>query len=122
MSAPEHRPPLRRRRGDPGLWPLRELKNYDVMSGDPDVRGWPVVLDGTGVAIGRVEELIVDMPASRVAYLDLALDATSLVDQRHGRVRTADVRVDRQQHHVIVPDLSVLELGAVTLGLDDVGA
>lgn len=56
-----------------GVVPLKELKDYQVAKGDPDVRGWEV-LSNDGRRIGKVEELLVDTAAMRVRYLEIDLD------------------------------------------------
>jgi PRC-barrel domain len=53
--------------------PLSDLHTHKVASGDPDVRGWPVVA-GDGRTVGRVDGLLVDTAAMRVRYLDVILD------------------------------------------------
>jgi hypothetical protein len=53
--------------------PLKELKDYKVAEGDPDVRGWDVV-SSDGRDIGEVDELLVDVEAMKVRYLDVDLD------------------------------------------------
>ena len=56
-----------------GVVPLKELKDYQVAKGDPDVRGWEV-LSNDGRRLGKVEELLVDTAAMRVRYLEIDLD------------------------------------------------
>jgi photosynthetic reaction center H subunit len=52
---------------------LKDLKDYTVAKGDPDVRGWNVYAND-GRRIGEVDELLVDLEAMRVRYLDVDLD------------------------------------------------
>lgn len=52
---------------------LKDLKDYTVAKGDPDVRGWNVYAND-GRRIGEVDELLVDVEAMRVRYLDVDLD------------------------------------------------
>src|SRR5215204_4241940 len=52
---------------------LKDLKDYTVAKGDPDVRGWNVYAND-GRRIGEVDELLVDVEALRVRYLDVDLD------------------------------------------------
>ena len=56
-----------------GVVPLKELKDFQVAKGDPDVRGWEV-LSNDGRRIGKVDDLLVDTAAMRVRYLDIDLD------------------------------------------------
>jgi uncharacterized protein (TIGR02271 family) len=53
--------------------PLGELDDYEVADGFPEVRGWDV-RDSAGRSIGYVYDLLVDLGAMRVAYLDVELD------------------------------------------------
>lgn len=57
---------------DSRIVPLSELHSYKIASGDPDVRGWPVVA-ADGKTIGEVDGLLVDAAALKVRYLDVAL-------------------------------------------------
>lgn len=52
---------------------LKDLKDYTVAKGDPDVRGWNVYAND-GRRIGEVDELLVDVEAMKVRYLDIDLD------------------------------------------------
>lgn len=56
---------------------LKDLKDYTVAKGDPDVRGWNVYAND-GRRIGEVDELLVDVEAMRVRYLDVDLDRDML--------------------------------------------
>lgn len=48
---------------------LRDLPEFEVADGYPDVRGW-TVRGATGTALGTVSELLVDADAEQVRYLD----------------------------------------------------
>lgn len=52
---------------------LKDLKDFQVAKGDPDVRGWNVYAND-GRRIGEVDELLVDVEAMKVRYLDVDLD------------------------------------------------
>jgi hypothetical protein len=69
---------------EPGhtLKPLSRLHDYEIVEGDPDVRGWAVV-GADGRKVGEVADLLVDTDASRVRYLDVAVD-TDLLDAPAG--------------------------------------
>ncbi len=64
---------------DPGhsLRPLGRLHDYQIVDGDPDVRGW-AVLGSDGVQVGEVSDLLVDTDAGRARYLDVAIDTDRL--------------------------------------------
>ncbi|HEX3556162.1 MAG TPA: PRC-barrel domain-containing protein [Thermoanaerobaculia bacterium] len=59
------------------LKPLGRLHDYEIVEGDPDVRGWAVV-GADGRKVGEVSDLLVDTDAGRVRYLDVAVDADLL--------------------------------------------
>jgi uncharacterized protein (TIGR02271 family) len=84
---------------------LGDLDDYDVADGEPDVRGWNV-RTSDGRHGGRVAELIADLSAMEVRYLDVELDKEAL---RLGQTR-----------HVLVP-ISIAALDekakAVDLGV-----
>ena len=65
---------------EPGhtLKPLSRLHAYEIVEGDPDVRGWAVV-GADGKQVGEVSDLLVDTEAGKVRYLDVAVD-TDLLD------------------------------------------
>jgi sporulation protein YlmC with PRC-barrel domain len=56
-----------------GIVPLRDMRDFQVASGDPDVRGWDVIAND-GRSLGKVHELLVDTGAQRVRYLDVELE------------------------------------------------
>jgi hypothetical protein len=55
------------------LTPLTALPDYKLAAGTPDVRGWEV-FGADGRRIGEVNDLLVDVDAGRVEYLDVRLD------------------------------------------------
>lgn len=57
----------------PQIAPLKDLADFRVASGDPDVRGWKVI-GSDGQTLGEVNDLLVDTAALRVRYLDMKLD------------------------------------------------
>jgi len=80
----EHDEPVRRA----GLAHLKDLGDFQVASGYPDIRGWSVI-SANGVKLGKVHDLIVDTTAMRTRYLDVSL-------AKH----VAGTGVDR---HVLIP-------------------
>ena len=83
---------------NPLLRRLRELTDFEVADGNPDVRGW-TVRGNDGQALGIVHELIVDAEALKVRYLDVELD---------GRFR-----INEHENHILLP------IGAASLDEDD---
>ncbi|HEX7181233.1 MAG TPA: PRC-barrel domain-containing protein [Thermoanaerobaculia bacterium] len=83
-----------------GVVPLKQLKDYTVAKGDPDVRGWNVY-SNDGRKIGEVDELLVDTAAMRVRYLDVDLDRDTLAatGQNAGAAGSPGARPG----HVLIP-------------------
>jgi len=79
------------------LYPIDELKDYRIASGEPDIRGWEVrTLNGREV--GEVEDLLVDPARGEVVMLEVDLDNSG----RHLNVPLRAVQLDREHRHVIV--------------------
>lgn len=57
----------------PVLRRLRDLPTFEMATGDPDPRGWPV-RGGDGQAFGTVIELLADLGTRRVLYLTVQLE------------------------------------------------
>ena len=57
----------------PILRRLRDLPDFEMATGDPDPRGWPV-RGGDGQPFGTVQELLVDLETRSVLYLTVQLD------------------------------------------------
>lgn len=85
---PYHRP-------DAELTPLRELGDWTLGDGEPDIRGWEVQTVG-GRAIGTVRDLLVDRKAREVASLDIDLD------DGHTRARAPMRAVQIDRHARVV--------------------
>jgi photosynthetic reaction center H subunit len=79
------------------LYKLGELKDYEVADDDPDVRGWKVIT-ADNKTIGKVEELIVDMDAMKVRYLDIRVnDDISGVDDQHMLIPIGAAAIDEKK-------------------------
>lgn len=72
---------------------LRDLHDYDVAEGYPDVRGWKVKTPD-GRTLGKVHDLIVSVAELRARYLDVDLDD----DFRRTMTGTAD-----DDGHALIP-------------------
>lgn len=81
--------------------------NYEVAPGEPDVRGWDVIL-GTDEAIGEVDDLIIDPGAGKVRYLDVELDrrAVGLERDRHVLIPISGAQIDTEDEHVVLNGLN----------------
>ncbi|UYZ61827.1 PRC-barrel domain-containing protein [Hymenobacter weizhouensis] len=92
---------------------LRDLTEFEVADGDPDVRGW-TARGADGIAFGQVAELIVDVDALKVRYLDIELDYSLGINERDRRILLpiGVAAIDEDGDNVFVPSLtaeSVLE-------------
>jgi hypothetical protein len=83
----------RRRLGQPDhpdgqLAELRQLDDYVIADGDPDIRGWEVKSAASlgERAVGRVEDLIVDLDTLRVRYMLVCLDKSAVATTRDRRI------------------------------------
>lgn len=79
------------------LIPLKELDDYQVADGEPDVRGWNVYT-ATGREIGDVDDLLVDTDMGEVVMLDIDL-------KRNDRRTLAPVKaawIDRATRRVVL--------------------
>lgn len=81
---PYHRP-------DAELVPLRELGDWQLGEGEPDIRGWEVRTIGDRT-IGTVRDLLVDRAAREVVLLDLDLEG----GDRRGRAPIRAAQIDRR--------------------------
>lgn len=92
---------------------LRDLTDYEVADGNPDVRGWSV-RGGDGRKFGEVSELVVEEQTLKVRYLDVELDASLRLNEqdRHILLPIGVAALDEDGDNVFVPSLtleSVLE-------------
>lgn len=85
--------------------PLSDLHTHKIASGDPDVRGWPVVA-GDGRTIGRVDGLLVDTAEMHVRYLDVILDLRPTAGGRHVLIPVGFVRLGGRERMIFVEGLA----------------
>ena len=79
------------------LVPLRELDDYKVAEGEPDIRGWNVYT-ATGREIGDVEDLLVDTEMGEVVMIDVDLKR----DDRHTLAPIKAAWIDRPNRRVVL--------------------
>jgi len=79
------------------LVPLRELDDYKVAEGEPDIRGW-TVYTATGREIGDIEELLVDVEMGEVVMVDIDLKR----DDRHTLAPIKAAWIDRPNRRVVL--------------------
>lgn len=102
----------------PRLRPLAELDDYRVAKDDPDIRGWEV--KSGGKKIGKVDDLIVDMGAMKVRYVDVKVDRDVFAsagrkdlddERRHVLIPIGTARLDDEHDTVLVDQLDISTLG-----------
>ena len=96
-----------------GLRRLSEMDHVRVAKGAPDPRGWTVVA-GDGAEVGRVRDLLVDLEAQRVRYLDVELDAAAPgTGERHLLVPIGRARLDDEHDRVRIDRLAASEVASL---------
>ena len=90
----------------PVLRRLRDLTDFEVADGNPDVRGW-TVRGSDGQALGSVFELIVEPEAMKVRYLDVELDPRFRINEyeNHILLPIGVASLDAEDDNVFVPAL-----------------
>jgi photosynthetic reaction center H subunit len=88
---------------------LKNLDDFQVAPGSPDIRGWKVV-GAEGEKVGTVEDFLVDTTAQKVRYLELDIEAAGAAAGRT-LLPVGLAIVDREDKIVFVP-----EIGAATIG------
>lgn len=96
---------------------LRDLSDYKVASGDPDVRGWTVV-NIKHEPIGKVDSFLVDVEKEKVRYLDVDVDEEILgpdheVFQRPAKEGVHEYVNRDGEVHMIIP------IGAARINMDE---
>ncbi|MFD2785959.1 PRC-barrel domain-containing protein [Hymenobacter rubripertinctus] len=86
---------------------LRDLTEFEVADDNPDIRGW-AVRGADGRQFGQVVELIVDVDALKVRYLDVELDASLGLSERdrHILLPIGVAALDEDADNVFVPSLT----------------
>lgn len=88
------------------LRPLKELGDFKVASGYPDIRGWHVKTR-EGRRFGKVSDLIVSPAEMRARYIDVDLD-----NEGHALIPIGIATLDGKHDDVLVHELSFSDLAA----------
>lgn len=95
-----------------GLYRLTELADYEVADRNPDVRGWNVI-SADNKTIGKVDELIVDLDAMKVRYLDIIINKDindAGTENRHLLIPIGAAQLDDKDDIVRVNDIETVTL------------
>ena len=86
---------------------LRDLTEFEVADDNPDVRGW-TVRGSDGQALGTVFELIVELEALKVRYLDVELDSRFQINEHESHILLpiGVAALDDDGDNVFVPALN----------------
>jgi sporulation protein YlmC with PRC-barrel domain len=76
---------------------LKELDDYKVAEGEPDIRGWSVYT-ATGRELGDIEDLLVDTELGEVVMIDVDLKR----DDRHTLAPIKAAWIDRDNRRVVL--------------------
>jgi sporulation protein YlmC with PRC-barrel domain len=88
---------------------LQELdhSNFEIVKGEPDIRGWDVRYRD-GEKIGSVEELILDTKEKKVRYMVVDLDENELrLERRKILIPIGMAELDHMEDDVLMPNISV---------------
>jgi uncharacterized protein (TIGR02271 family) len=87
--------------------------DYEIMDGQPDIRGWDVK-DDNGRQIGEVEELIFDVQSRKVRYIVLDMDNNELdLDDREVLVPIGIAQLHKEDDDVLLPGVTAEQLRAL---------
>ena len=79
------------------LIPMKDLNDFKVMDGEPDIRGWNVYT-ATGRELGDIEDLLVDTDMGEVVMVDIDLKR----DDRHTLAPIKAAWIDREHRRVVL--------------------
>jgi photosynthetic reaction center H subunit len=90
---------------------LDDLDDFKVADGEPDIRGWDVIASD-GEEIGEVHDLIVDMNAMKVRYLDIEVDKDVLgaKHERHILLPIGFATIDDDRNDVRITTIASTQL------------
>ncbi|HEX6938938.1 MAG TPA: PRC-barrel domain-containing protein [Longimicrobiales bacterium] len=89
------------------LEPLSSLPDYEIAEGEPDIRRWPLHVDGRRV--GTIDDLVVDPAAAQVRYAVVGIET----EGRQVLVPVGYLRVRPDAHVVDAPALKEADLRAL---------
>ena len=98
------------------LLPLSRCEDYQVADGDSDVRGWDVI-GSEGEKFGKIHDLLVDLNAMKVRYLDIDINDSVWDDDEKLQmiVPVGTAILNKDDKNVVLPKVSVANLRAYPL-------
>jgi hypothetical protein len=91
----------------PGRLQELDRSNFEIVKGEPDIRGWDVK-NRIGHKIGAVEELIVDAQEKKVRYMVVDLDDNELkLKHRKVLIPIGLAELDQKHDDVLMPNVSL---------------
>lgn len=92
---------------------LSDLDDYDVVDGEPDIRGWDV-RSADGLRVGEVKDLVVDCGSLAVRYMEVELDGDRLAIEsgRRALLPLGTARLNDDED-VVVLRATAAEIGGV---------
>lgn len=96
---------------------LEELggSNYELVDGEPSIKGWEVKMD-QGEVIGQVDELLFDPRSRNVRYLVVKLDGDGVgIEQRKFLIPIGVAQLDDKDDVVLLPNISLRQVAALPL-------
>jgi sporulation protein YlmC with PRC-barrel domain len=91
---------------------LQELKrsDFDIVDGQPDIRGWDVKL-ANGDRVGKVKELIIDTQQKKVRYMVLDTHKNKLdLEDRRMLIPIGMAQLHSEDDDVVLPGVQVTQL------------
>lgn len=88
----------------PALVPLSAMDDFEIVDGEPDIRGWDVYTT-EGQKLGEVEDLLVDPQQLKVRYIEVQLEDDVALDENHqyAVLPIGSARLDEDEDTVRVP-------------------
>ena len=94
---------------------LKELRGsgFEIMNGEPDIRGWKV-RNLENQVIGRVDELLFDIVSLKVRYLVVKLDGKPInLISRDLLIPIGLAELEEEEDFVLFPDVTAGHLAAL---------
>lgn len=80
---------------------LRNLPDWRVAEGDPDIRGWDTV-DQSETKVGQIDDLIIDTRSGEAAFALVSYGGSLGIGTKHTLIPIDDLQIDRDQSRVLV--------------------